>query len=265
MQKLLVSTILFLTTVKVVYSQYQENIQENIDTSDFESINTKDLARTATLAQAYLELGLQYMEKKNLAKAAEYFERSKQEAQGNASRRAHLSLIYLKSIRGDKNVVGDVEDLDETERAEGYYLMADGWETYYLKNPDKKDYLELAKEYYSFLSARYPASTWSHKTKLKLASLYITERQYDFALEHLLSILEISPEKEEVGQDSSEIVQKNLAWYLMGQILERSEKHKNFQRAVIAYNKVLDHTYSPFYEIAQKRIKYIRRFLLLRP
>ena len=263
MRSILAGLVILLASLKTAYPQYGDNIRENIDTSGFESVSTQDLEKTMGLAQAYLEIGYRYQEQKNFQKASEYFEKSRQEAQGETSQVAQLALIHLRSLNGNKDVLNDIVSLGADRQAEGYYLMADGWESYYLDDPDQEDYLDLAKEYYSFLSLHYPNSTWGGKAKLKLATLHIQDKRYDLALEYLLPILEQAAKKTrkkgEEGHDLPQKIQEDLAWYLMGQVLERSQRYRDYAWAVRAYNKVVGHRNSPFRRVAQSRIEYIKK------
>ena len=258
-------------------------ITESINTSSFETVTgqadrqvidqkTSFSQEKMSLSQVYLKMGHRFLREKKLDKAQEYYEKSVNESEGNASQRARLALISLRASMGEDSLASEVANFKESDKAEAYFMMADGWESYYLENPSKVKFLELSREYYILLALRYSNSKWSQKTRLKLASLYIKEKKYDFALDHLLPLLQKSQEvMQQMEKDSastnnnkkkSEELGLDMAWFLLGRVLEESNQHKDYDRAIKSYTNVLNFPQSPFLKASESRIRYIKRLFL---
>ncbi len=242
-----------------------EDIIQNVDTSQFETVTLKPEEKSLSDSQAFLDLGYQYLERKNIRKAKEYFQKCIAEEDGKISPKARIALINLKTSTGEKKILSEIDALDEADKPEAYFMLADGWATYYLENPYKTDYLNLAKEYYSLLVARYEDSTWVQKTRLQLASLHIKEKKYDFALDRLLPLLRKSQETQSYNGHENKTVWLgfDMAWFLLGRILEESNQYKDYERSVRSYEKVLSFKNSPFAKNSEKRIKYLKKTFLM--
>ncbi len=248
-----------------IFSAEEGDIVENIDTSEFETVIVGPDMEKSSVSQAFLNMAYQFLEKNNKKKAKEYFEKCVLEEDGEISRKARLALIHLKASSGEKSLLLEIEVLDENEKLEAYFMLADGWENYYFENPYKIDYLNKAKEYYAFLVARYKGSILVQKARLKLASLYIEEKKYNFALDNLLPLLKKSKkyQKLDVSKIDKGSIGFDMAWFLLGRLLEESNQYKDYERAVDSYSKVLHFSNSPFIESAKKRIKYLKKTFLL--
>ena len=242
------------------------NIIQNVDTSQFETVTIKPGEKSLNSSQAFLNLGYQFLERKNIKKAEEYFQKCIAEEDGKISQKARIALINLKASTGDKNLLSEIESLDEADKPEAYFMLADGWATYYFENPYERDYLKLTKEYYAFLIARYKNSPWVQKTRLQLSSLYIKEKKYDFALDHLLPVLSKSKKMQahDTSENKSIWLGFDMAWFLLGRILEESNQYKDYERAVESYTKVLSFQNSPFSKISEKKIKRLKKTFLMR-
>ena len=255
------------------YTSQQKAITESIDTSGFETVpaeqgydsNIQSTQGNRKLSRVYLEMGHGFLRKKEFSKAREYYERSSNEADGEASQKARLALINLRASLGEDNLISEIENFNATDKPEAYFMMADGWESYYLDNPSQVKFLELSRENYILLALRYANSTWGQKTKLKLASLYIKEKEYGFALDHLLPLLEKSQnlkKKNQTNREKQELLGLDMAWFLLGRTLEESNQHKDYDRAIKSYTNVLNYPQSPFLEASKTRIRYIKRLFL---
>ena len=241
--------------------QEDESITQGIDTSSFETVTADPPKKSLSRAEAFLDMGYQFLQKKNTEKAKEYLQISAALEDGDTSKKAQMALINLRAASGEKELLSEIEYLDEKDKPQGYFMMTDGWESYYFENPYKRDYLDLAKEYYSFLVARYRDSIWVQKARLKLASLYIEEKKYSFALDNLLPVLESSQimERSDTEAETHQYPGVDMAWFLLGRILEESNQYKDYERALRSYTKVLSFLNSPFSEITEKRIKYLKK------
>ena len=241
--------------------QEGENITQGIDTSSFETVTADSQTKSLSRAQAFLDMGYQFLQQKNTQKAREYLQKSAALEDGDTSKKAQMVLINLRAASGEKELLSEMEYLDEKDKPQGYFMMTDGWESHYFENPGKRDYLDLAKEYYSFLVARYPDSLWIQKARLKLSSLYLDEEKYGLALDNLLPFLESSRimERSTPEAETDPYPGVDMAWFLLGRILEESNQYKDHERALSSYTKVLGFLNSPFSEIAEKRIRHLKK------
>ena len=247
-------TIIFLIFIFSLYSQTTD-MMEGINTENLEIANENTKKEDKTLKESYLNLGRQYVRLKKYEKAIEYFKKAI-EAKNEDTDKAIISLLYLQASLGETNIVDLLSQLNENEKAEGYYMIAQGWEQYYTLHTSQTNYLDLAQEYYSILCVEFTATKWADKGRIKIASLFIREKDYETAIEYITPIVS----RKNVKLDPS--IPYDKAWYLFAQILEFSPHHKNIEKAMESYQKVILFNNSPYIPSAEQRIKYIKNFYL---
>ncbi len=231
----------------------KDPIIQNIETSEFEVVNPDETTGSSEGSPAsYLRMGHYYMGLKDYEKAEKYFTLAMNEE-------ASVALLYLKAYTGSEEGISNrIEDITPNYRAKAYFKLSQGWEDHYVQNAfplsEKKKYLELAKEHYSILTVQYPDSIWALKARIKLTTFFLREKKYESALESILPILQI--------EDDSEIeyLSKDKGWYFLGKILELSPIHNDYDKAIKAYEKVLEFKNSPYASSSRLRIADLRNF-----
>ena len=238
-----------------IFSQEEQQHIQSVNTENLEVIDSSNekVEEEKIKKESYLTLGRQYARLKKYDKAKEYFQKAIDAKSSNAEY-AIIALTNLQAYLGEKNIAEQLNQLNDTMKAEGYFMLAQGWEEYYLKNSADSTYLELTKEYYAILCVEFSDSIWANKARVKIASLFIKDKEYGHALEYVLAILKFK------GADKNLMLDK--AWYLLGQILEYSPKHRNPPKAIEAYKNVIQYPNSPYLPTAEERIKYIQKFYL---
>lgn len=140
-------------------------------------------------------------------------------------------LAYLSGRNGEEKPTSEADFLNDEEKSALYYHLAGGLETAFLQNPKEKSYIDKAFTAYEQSVRLAPQSKWAAWAKLRMARLYFNRKEYDNSLTTLLSFMNM--------QKMKNAKQEDLAWFLLGRIMQVSEKHYDPIRAMQAYRKTI--------------------------
>lgn len=203
----------------------------------------------------FLELSVNYINEKNFILAKRYLEMAEKGGDEQIYQEAQLWKLYIESLEGNKNLETGLSALSEDLNAKGLYLISEGWQSYYEKNPEVKDIYALSLEYKEKLITLFPDSEWATLASMQLVTIHINQKDYDKALLYLIKYFDI---KKNENQKVHAIDDK--AWFYMGQILENSREYRDLHKAVKAYYKVMENPESLFYTMARNRISALEKF-----
>jgi len=213
--------------------------------------------KKSTPEENYIEMAINYINDGNYDLARRYLQLASMSGDEDKYEEAVIWGLYIDALEGDRNIEGKLNMLMDEANAKAHYLIADGWQNFFEKNPEAIEIYKLSQEFKEKLIAKYPDSEWAFLSLMQLVPSFINEKNYDKALIYLIKYFEKNRDNIEKIDDK--------AWFYMGQILENSMEYRNLSKAIKAYRKVLENKKSIYYAQAKQRINEIEKFYRILP
>ncbi len=210
------------------------------------------------LSKVYLENGEMYLRSNRPDKAVEHFKKSQESGEDVYSREARLKGLWLRARRGEANLEAEAEGFDEKLRIQALLSVADGYQACAREQLKKPDCLRDAERLLAYAGELQPGSESGKLARLRLGLLLLETGRHEAALPHLAQTLlyENAPAK---PGDAGKLP-LDRAYYMLGQLYERSWYHKDAHKAQVAYRQVLKFPGSPYEGVARERLAYLERF-----
>jgi len=194
----------------------------------------------------YLEIAKNYTNNGKFDLAKKYLDLASQSEDANIYEEVLIWDIYNDSLQGKKDLNNKLDQIMGDAYAKALYFAADGWQTYFNNNPEAEEIGNLSRDYRERLIAQFPDSNWADLSSIHLVPLFINDKEYDSALFYLLKYFE--------KMKSGNLSEGDRAWYYLAVIMEKSEEHKDLDKAIKAYQKVITYPDSMFAVQSRKKI-----------
>lgn len=211
------------------------------------------------LTKVYLENAQMYLRSNRNDKALEFLKKSQEAGDDDHSREARLIALGLRGRRGDANLEGEAEGMDEKLKVQALLRIADGYGACAREQVKKTECLNDAERIYAYISELQPRSADGKLARLRLGLLLLDAGRPEAALPHLTRTLMAEGTDLKTGQAMRELP-LDRAWFNLGQLYERPWYHRDTHKAQAAYKQVLKYNGSPYRQAARERLSYLERF-----
>lgn len=168
-------------------------------------------------------------------------------------------LAYLTAKNGATQMLAEADLAGDNDKAAVYYYQGSGFESRFLQRPNETQRLPQALAAYNEVLRLAPQSVWAQRANLRMARLYYNLKNYENSLFCLLSFMRSSNKEQNSTQESRKLQNYDLAWFLLGRLLEVSEKNFDPLRAIAAYRKVLQFPNSLYKEPASRYLQALEQ------